>query len=47
MGAMRAHYHILVEKKSGWWGGPWSTVYETDVEIAWLNGSPIVWVFTT
>ena len=40
-------YHVEVEKKSGWFWGSWSTVYEEDVEITWPNGAPIVWVFTT
>ena len=40
-------YHVLVEKKSGWFWGSWSTVYEEDVEINWPNGPPIIWVFTT
>lgn len=40
-------YHIEVEKKSGWFWGSYSTVYEEDVEITWPNGSPIIWVFTT
>jgi hypothetical protein len=40
-------YHVEVEKKSGWFWGTWSTVYETDVEITWPNGSPVIWVFST
>jgi hypothetical protein len=40
-------YPVKVEKKSGWFWGTWSTVYEEDVEINWPNGPPIIWVFTT
>ena len=40
-------FHVTVEKKSGWFWGTWSVVYEDDVEITWPSGSPVVWVFTT
>jgi len=40
-------YHVVVEKKTGWWWGTWNIVYEEDVDINWPNGPPIIWVFTT
>ena len=40
-------FHVMVEKKSGWFWGSWSVVYEEDVEITWPNGPPVIWVFTT
>jgi len=40
-------FHVMVEKKTGWFWGSWNIVYEEDVEITWPNGPPVIWVFTT
>ena len=40
-------FHVLVERRAGWWWGSWKVVYETDVELTWPNGPPVIWVFTT